>query len=1788
MSTPKAGQLKPFMLEEKKDAHSRSVSEVTFNKWQGCMLANIKKEEKWLQLLSTTWQSKKSENRGFTGADADSKATQVDMMLEYVAQFAPNHLYRDITNRATSLSAIWTLVRNWAGLKTSGCKQQTYYAMKNSYDPNGDLTATDFFFSLRNAKEDCLLLSRENGGKIKFQGFLPTEDEDLTPTLESDIVLDWMDAVGGSKLVENVFKSFSKELETESLADLRQRITECLSSLMNDTETVDVSRAHVPPPFKPKPPQFKFPPFSPPGQSRKPKPFKSRQTHSQSSYKSTSNYNPRPNAPCKLCLATKPQVAHTHDITTCNQLSNTERRHIAGAILADVPDPYETFTHPSCGSELYDDDQAQDTEEDSNEEDSYYSNPSHTVKTCAAEVFSGEVVQIKRVNIHESPILACSYQCQTIYLVLDTGATSSIITIRMAKLLNLHVEKTSHKAVQVDGESQLPVLGEVHTTFSRGALKLHFSGLVVSRLGVDILAGTNFHVENDVYSRMAKGTIHIGDHCVVQSSPPSLLTLDSLDRRSKQRLVKVPQNSTILPGDCLSFQAPTDMAPDSVVLLEPNLQQTTPFFSSTIVPLNNGCFEVSNETSEAVTLKKNCQAFSLYTTSTEASFPSSKNLFPAPIQRISPKDIIKDVVIDGNLSTSEKQPLLDAISAHCEIFQPTLPGYNHSFGPVYASFSFASKARPVPQKLRFPDYGSHQNILFNQKCQQLKDQGVLIDPVAEGIQPILTHNSWVVKKPSSASLPWEKCSLKDVRLVVGLDPFNKYLADPPGKVTKTDTVYASLAQWQFMGELDFSDFYFQMKFRQQTEKDKQKLGYLCIRTALGTLTFTSAIMGLLGMDVFQDELTDKIFGDLVLSGHLVKMADNIYFGSDTLPNFVKLFKNILERIDSANLRIKASKMKLNIQSADILGLHWSKGTLSPSSHKLDPLAHCEPPKSVSALRSWLGSVRFNEICLPGAKLAYYSKPLDAQIPANRSGKDIIKWTPDLLSSFQTIQQILAHPLSVTIPRQGDTIYLATDACTSLPAGGTKMFISRPGTQGFLPSFNFGCRLPATLKEWSPCEVEAFFLNKGIEKTKFYTNLSGNPSIALTDSKPVFQAKQKLDQGKFSASKRLQDLLVNLSSKRFTIQLLSAKLPSSILKMVDFASRHPVKCTHSSCTICKDTSAAVCAVSTEYPNPMLLSPAAWKDIQMACPDLKRVHALLSSGKQPSKKEKKVEDIRTYLRKCTINKQGILVILKPVPFQAKPNELPVIPKAFAYTFAKALHNKLNHPTPHQMKIQFNRRYFMLNEDAILKQVFDFCDVPCQASKILRKETMSYSTETKSQTAGQYLNADVMVESGQQILVIRDNLTSYTDTVIIKNQTKPVLKEALLVSTSRFKLGDTTYIRVDGQSSLSSLSRDRSLESAGLFLLIGRPKNVNKNATVDKAIRELREQLIKIQPEGGPYSPTILAQATYFLNSIIRFTGRSARELWLSRDQQTGANISLQDSWLSDVQFENRQKSHNSSASYASHNGKPVTCPRLSPGDTVFVKSDLSKSKARPSFFVLETDDVNQLAKIQKFPMSNFRHHPIVVEYQNLFKPSSASQMPNILSTPIHDLDLDTSIESFRPKSALPTSKPFFKLSQHPHYTPDSDSDSSSEYDSAQSEPGFNINGPPSPEAQEDNSFNEETDSNPSLPDETLPIPPTSVHLYQPIYGQPDYLKPGEIVLLVVGDNWLKVELNSHSGTSDAYGGSLYWNYTSEDGSYQNGGYLLPGQSWGVLRGADKDIDVAETSIILPAGHASRNDM
>ena len=104
---------------------------------------------------------------------------------------------------------------------------------------------------------------------------------------------------------------------------------------------------------------------------------------------------------------------------------------------------------------------------------------------------------------------------------------------------------------------------------------------------------------------MSKGTIHIGDHMVVQSTPPALLTLHSPQPVSKHSLVQVKKTITILPGDAAVFKAPTNLDPDGYVMIEPNTRQCKPFFDSEIIKLEKGQFEVVNELKNPITLSKN-------------------------------------------------------------------------------------------------------------------------------------------------------------------------------------------------------------------------------------------------------------------------------------------------------------------------------------------------------------------------------------------------------------------------------------------------------------------------------------------------------------------------------------------------------------------------------------------------------------------------------------------------------------------------------------------------------------------------------------------------------------------------------------------------------------------------------------------------------------------------------------------------------------------------------------------------------------------------------------------------------------------------------------------------------------------------------------------------------------------------------------------------------------------------------------------------------------------------------
>jgi hypothetical protein len=103
------------------------------------------------------------------------------------------------------------------------------------------MTPNNFFYLLRNAKEDCLLVKN---GNIKFNNLDRITDENMSPCLERYIVSNWLEAVGGPQLQEQVFRVYSKDLETCTLNVIRLWISENLEVLLAEAEnTAQAGRA---------------------------------------------------------------------------------------------------------------------------------------------------------------------------------------------------------------------------------------------------------------------------------------------------------------------------------------------------------------------------------------------------------------------------------------------------------------------------------------------------------------------------------------------------------------------------------------------------------------------------------------------------------------------------------------------------------------------------------------------------------------------------------------------------------------------------------------------------------------------------------------------------------------------------------------------------------------------------------------------------------------------------------------------------------------------------------------------------------------------------------------------------------------------------------------------------------------------------------------------------------------------------------------------------------------------------------------------------------------------------------------------------------------------------------------------------------------------------------------------------------------------------------------------------------------------------------------------------------
>ena len=88
-----------------------------------------------------------------------------------------------------------------------------------------------------------------------------------------------------------------------------------------------------------------------------------------------------------------------------------------------------------------------------------------------------------------------------------------------AKRLGADIMKSTQAASQADGTSPLKITSVTKLIFTRGPHTFAFEGLVVKDLDVEVLAGTPFLEQNDIYVRPARQKITFADGTLCTYGP---------------------------------------------------------------------------------------------------------------------------------------------------------------------------------------------------------------------------------------------------------------------------------------------------------------------------------------------------------------------------------------------------------------------------------------------------------------------------------------------------------------------------------------------------------------------------------------------------------------------------------------------------------------------------------------------------------------------------------------------------------------------------------------------------------------------------------------------------------------------------------------------------------------------------------------------------------------------------------------------------------------------------------------------------------------------------------------------------------------------------------------------------------------------------------------------------------------------------------------------------------------------------------------------------------------------
>ena len=810
---------------------------------------------------------------------AQQKVNHLDLMLGQIANYCPIISRNTIIKYSTSMTSIWQAIRLHFGFQATGSHFLDYAQIHLEVEERPE----DLFQRLMAFIDDSLL---KTDGGISHHTEVPAVDEELSPTLENVVVLQWLHLIHRD-LPRLVKQRYGTELRTRTLASIKPEISLALDSLLEElrtTEEAKIMRSGAP------------------------------QSTPVRGFSSSSSSDRQRTAPsrvsriCPLCkLANRP---HGHFLSKCQFLPEADRRYLARARVIAVLD---------------DIDLGDASIPESKEVESW--------QPCTST--AGESSQsTRRVNIKQSPYMYAYYRHHPLKIILDTGSETNMVRASTAHYMGATVSKSSQIALQADGHTPMNVTGEVKLTLERGRHSFFLEALVVEDLDVDVLAGVPFLVCNDISIHPAKHEISLKDDLrIAYGLSASHQEVHSVRRTATVRAP--PATTVVWPGESIELEVPWELSEDISIAVEPRSDSklmtsndtTCMWPTPTITHTVAGHLRLVNDTDDPQLLRRNdhfCQI--LPVTSPADPGPAASHFTSAPrsnsqVQKYHSDSICLDP--DSQFSPAMRNKFQDLHREFDAVFDPVIVGYNGACGPLEAVVNMGP-VQPPQRKGRLPQYSRDKLLELQSKFDELESVGVFLRPEDAGVTVEYLNPSFLVKKANGG-----------YRLVTAFSDVGRYSKPQPSLMPDVESTLRTIGRWRYIIVSDMTSAFYQIPV------SKSSMKYCGVATPFkGIRLYARCAMGMPGSETALEELMCRVLGDLHQEGIVAKLADDLYCGGDTEDELLHNWRRVLSALDKCSLRLSTKKTIVNPKSTGILGWIWTQGTLKASPHRIAVLSAC--------------------------------------------------------------------------------------------------------------------------------------------------------------------------------------------------------------------------------------------------------------------------------------------------------------------------------------------------------------------------------------------------------------------------------------------------------------------------------------------------------------------------------------------------------------------------------------------------------------------------------------------------------------------------------------------------------------------------------------------------------------------------------------------------------------------------------------------------------------------------------